>query len=137
MGKIFGIGPLHKPQFLNNLFSHIQNKKTLSLDASEFHTYVSMLDVCKATGIVLDTPIEMTDTYHLGSPTPYSEYDFAKEVVMHWGLTNNFLKPVAGKKGDKNFTLDCGYFTKTFQFQFTPIDVSLLVLKQNLQHGFY
>lgn len=137
MGKIFGMGTAHKHQFLNTLYSHMQSKKNYSLDSSKFYTYVSIFDVCKATGIVLDTPINMSDIYHLGSPTPYSEFDFAKEVVLHWGHHNNFLKPLSDKKEDKNFTLNCSHFSKTFQFQFTPIDVSLLVLKQNLQHGFY
>lgn len=146
LGTLFGLGSLGQNSMFNRILGGFWEQKEIQLIQDEYRSFLSVKELSKIIGILMDADREYAGMYHLGLPEKTSYYSFATLVAGTFGLPAHLLNPISsaeftrrispqgGGRG-KDLTLDGARFSTTFSYKFEPLDGAVAELKIDLESG--
>lgn len=144
---VFGLGGVHHQKTLfHRILQHLWSHTPLPVICDEYRSYVSVEDVAKAIGILVDANLTRNGIYHFSPGIKDSHFSFAKQVALALGISSDSIRGISGKEFDslhpekksqrgKDLTLLGTKFTGTFGLQYDPMENALAKLRDKLTKG--
>lgn len=115
---------------LNQILFALWDNHNVTVVTDELRSFISIDDISRAVEIAIESETSLAGTYHFGSPTPESYYEFALKAADAFGYPQSRINGVIGKKFSaqgfhpenrwRDLTMDSTKWAETFGF--TPME---------------
>ncbi len=148
LGTIFGLGSQGQQTMLGRMLRALWKNEELPLILDEYRSFMSVADLSRIVGILVDTKREDAQTFNLGTGERNTYYSFGLALAQLFGLPTGNIKPVnsdgfSNEYADKSLhrgrdlTLDGSLLRERYGFRYQTLENSLQELKRNLNMGTY
>jgi dTDP-4-dehydrorhamnose reductase len=147
LGTIYGLGEAHQRSALvSRILRQLWSREPTAFIFDEYRSFLSVDEVGRAIGSVLDTSLEAAGTYHLSNGERDTYYTFACRIAHAFAKSHEHFKQIrgaeftgahalSGGRRGADLTLAGEQFRKTFSLDFESLDQSLAKLRQQLSEG--